>query len=287
MKYIGAHVSIGGGVENAPLKARALGAAAFAMFTKNQRQWQAKPIAAQSIALFQRYCAENGYDPQFILPHDSYLINPGHPEAEGLAKSRAALLDEFQRCEQLGLRYLNFHPGGHLGQISEDACLTRIAESINLVLDKTRGVSAVIENTAGQGTNVGYRFEHLAQIIDQVQDKSRVGICLDTCHTFAAGYPINTRQGYEATLVQFDRIVGLRYLRGAHLNDSKKESGSRVDRHESIGRGTLGIELFQWIIADPHFDHLPLILETPNRELWRQEIEQLQRLAKAGGTPVE
>jgi deoxyribonuclease-4 len=280
MKYIGAHVSISGGVENAPLNAHAIGARAFALFTKNQRQWTSKPLSPQSIDAFQRNCAENGYDPRHILPHDSYLINLGHPEAEPLAKSRQAFLDECQRCEQLGLLYLNFHPGSHLGKIAESRSLALIAESINMALDKTRTVTAVIENTAGQGSNVGHRFEHLAEIIDQVKDKSRVGVCLDTCHTYTAGYDIKSTTGYADTLDQFDRIVGLTYLKGMHLNDSKKEAGSHVDRHESIGKGTLGLEPFRWIMNDPRLEGIPLILETPDESLWPEEIKLLTSLEK-------
>jgi deoxyribonuclease-4 len=278
MKYVGAHVSASGGVENAPLNAHKIGAKAFAVFTKNQRQWRAKPLSAESIEAFNRNCADLGYAPEQILPHDSYLINLGHPEADGLNKSREAFLDEMQRCEQLGLRYLNFHPGSHLGKIPESECLRRITESINWALDKTRGVTAVIENTAGQGGHVGYRFEHLAEIIDGIDDRSRVGVCLDTCHSYAAGYDIKSPAGYEETIRAFDRIVGLRYLKGMHLNDCKKAMGSRVDRHESIGRGTLGMASFRAIMKDPRTDNIPLILETPVDSLWPEEIALLYRL---------
>lgn len=278
MKYVGAHVSAGGGVENAPLNAHKIGAKAFAVFTKNQRQWRAKPLSARSIEAFNRNCADLGYAPEQILPHDSYLINLGHPEADGLNKSREAFLDELQRCEQLGLRYLNFHPGSHLGKVPESECLRRIAESINWALDKTRGVTAVIENTAGQGGHVGYRFEHLAEIIDGVDDRSRIGVCLDTCHSYTAGYDIKSPAGYEETIRALDRIVGLRYLKGMHLNDCKKAMGSRVDRHESIGRGTLGVAPFRAIMKDPRMDNIPLILETPVDSLWPEEIALLYRL---------
>ena len=280
MKFIGAHVSTSGGVENAPLNARSIGATAFALFTKNQRQWHAKPLSTESIEAFRRNCMDNGYAPEQILPHDSYLINLGHPEKEGLEKSRKAFLDEFQRCEQLGLVYLNFHPGSHLKKITEAQCLAHIADSINLAIARTRQVIAVIENTAGQGTNVGYRFEHLAEIIDQVEDKSRVGVCLDTCHTYAAGYDIKSEAGYGATMDAFERIVGFSYLKGMHLNDSKKDNASRVDRHESIGKGTLGLETFSRILQDDRFEGIPLILETPNEALWPEEIKLLKGFAK-------
>ena len=279
MKYVGAHVSAGGGVENAPLNAKKIGAKAFALFTKNQRQWQAKPLSAQSIEAFQANCEATGYTPDQILPHDSYLINLGHPEKAGLEKSRAAFVEEFQRCEQLGLKYLNFHPGSHLGKTSEKQSLKRIANSINLALNQTKGVTAVIENTAGQGGNVGYCFEHLAEIISQVEDRSRIGVCIDTCHAYAAGYDIKTRQGYERTIADFDRIIGMSYLKAMHLNDCKKELGSRIDRHESIGKGTLGLEPFGYILSDARWDGIPLILETPNNDIWPEEIEILYQLS--------
>ena len=277
MKYVGAHVSASGGVENAPVNAHAIGAKAFALFTKNQRQWFSKPLSERSIALFRENCEKYGYEPFQILPHDSYLINLGHPEKEPLEKSRAAFLDELQRCEQLGLDRLNFHPGSHLKKITEEVCLQTIADSINLALDKTQGVTAVIENTAGQGSNLGFRFEHLAYIIDRVEDKSRVGVCIDTCHTYTSGYDIKTEAGYNKTFADFNAIVGFQYLKGMHLNDSKKELATRVDRHDSIGKGFIGINLFRRIMNDPRFDDMPLILETPDPNLWPQEIEMLYK----------
>jgi deoxyribonuclease IV len=272
MKYIGAHISSAGGVENAPVNAKKIGATAFALFTKNQKQWVAPPLSEGSITLFKERCIEFGFPPQSILPHDSYLINLGHPKEEGLAKSREAFLDEMVRCMQLGLDRLNFHPGSHLKEISEEECLRTVAESINITLDKTKGVIAVIENTAGQGSNIGYRFEHLASIIEKVEDKSRVGVCIDTCHAFAAGYDFTQ----EKVLEDFDKIVGFKYLKGMHLNDAKKEIGSRVDRHESLGSGKIGMEVFELIMKDNRIDNIPLILETPNPEIWSQEIEILK-----------
>lgn len=297
MKYIGAHVSSSGGVENAPINAAAIGATAFALFTKNQRQWVSAPLTEKSIALFKENCAKHGYVPASVLPHDSYLINLGHPSAEGLEKSREAFIDEMRRCGQLGLDRLNFHPGSHLNEISIDECLARIAESINIALDKTEGVTAVIENTAGQGSNLGYRFEHLAQIIDKVEDKSRVGYCIDTCHAFAAGYDFNeveeaslfgdapaakgiVMSGYQKIMSALDSIVGLDYLRGMHLNDAKKPAGSHVDRHEVIGGGEIGETLFRLIMEDPRTDNIPLILETPDPDRWPQEIEKLKSWVK-------
>ncbi len=180
-----------------------------------------------------------------------------------------------RRCEQLGLKYLNFHPGSHLKKIDPDKCLERIAESINLALDNTSSVTAVIENTAGQGTNMGFKFEHLAAMIAAVEDKARVGVCLDTCHTYSAGYDIKTAAGFEKVLAEFESVVGLKYLRAMHLNDSKKDFGSKVDRHESLGKGTLGPEPFKFIMNDPRFDDIPLIMETPDDSLWAEEIRML------------
>lgn len=274
MKYIGAHVSASGGVEFAPVNAHEIGANAFALFTKNQRQWVSKPLTEESIRLFKENCEKYGFQPEYILPHDSYLINLGHPEEEGLAKSRAAFLDEMQRCEQLGLKLLNFHPGSHLNKISIEECLSRIAESINIVLEKTQGVTAVIENTAGQGSNLGNQFGQLKYIIDRVEDKSRVGICLDTCHTFTAGYDFLS--DYDRVFEEFEQQVGFQYLKGIHMNDSKKELGSHVDRHDSIGKGLIGSAFFEKLMKDKRFDNMPLILETPDETLWPKEIEWLR-----------
>jgi deoxyribonuclease-4 len=278
MKYIGAHVSISGGVENAPVNAHKIGAKAFGLFVKNQRQWEAKPLTRQNIEAFKQNCNEYGYQPGHILPHDGYLINLGHPEKEGIEKSRKAFLDEMQRCEQLGLDRLNFHPGSHLKQISEEACMKRIAESVNIVLDKTEGVIAVLENTAGQGSNIGYTFEQLRFIIDLIEDKKRIGVCIDTCHSYAAGYDIKTQEGFRRTFEKFDEIIGFHYLKGIHLNDAKKGLGSRVDRHDSLGKGLLGIEAFRHLMNDDRFDDLPIILETPDEDLWPGEIKLLYGL---------
>ncbi len=275
VKFIGAHVSAGGGVENAPVNAKALGASAFALFTKNQRRWQAPPLPPESIAAFKENCRKNGYGPERILPHDSYLINLGHPENDKLKKSRDAFVDEMNRCRELGLTMLNFHPGNHLKKITPDACIETIAESINIALARTEGVTAVIENTAGQGTNLGHTFEEIAAIIHGVEDKTRVGVCLDTCHAFAAGYDLRDEAACEATFAEFQRIIGFDYLRGLHLNDSKKELGSRVDRHHSIGKGEMGLAPFRYIMADRRFDNIPLILETVEPSIWEEEIRLL------------
>ncbi|MCX6246333.1 MAG: deoxyribonuclease IV [Bacteroidetes bacterium] len=278
MKYVGAHVSASGGVENAPVNAHTIGAKAFALFTKNQRQWVSGPLTENNISLFKANCQKYGYLPEYILPHDSYLINLGNPEKEMLTKSRKAFLDEMNRCEILGLKMLNFHPGAHLNLHSPDDCLKLIAESINLALSKTKGVTAVIENTAGQGSAVGNRFEHLGAIIGMVEDKTRVGVCLDTCHTLTSGYDIKTEEGYRSTFNDFDTIVGFSYLKGLHLNDSKKDLGTRVDRHESLKKGVIGEGLFRRIMNDPRFDNMPLILETPDESLWEEEIKWLYQL---------
>ena len=280
MKYFGAHVSASGGADNAPANAHAIGATAFALFTKNQRQWVAKPLTAGEIDAFRKACDTYGYRPEQILPHDSYLINLGHPEKEALEKSRAAFLDEMQRCELLGLDRLNFHPGSHLQKITEEESLDRIAESINIALDKTRGVTAVIENTAGQGSNLGFRFEHLRYLIDRVEDKSRVGVCIDTCHAFAAGYDLRTAEACDATFAELDRVVGFGYLKGMHLNDAMKILGSRVDRHMPLGEGMIGMECFHYIARDERFDGIPLILETPDETRWSEEIARLKAFAE-------
>ena len=276
MKYIGAHVSASGGVENAPVNANAIGAKAFALFTRNQRQWKSSPLTKKSISLFRERCEEFGYAAEYILPHDSYLINLGHPEAEGLQKSRDAFLDEMQRCEQLGLKLLNFHPGSSLNKISTEDCLSLIAESINLALEKTKGVTAVIENTAGQGSNLGSEFWQLKYIIDRVNDKNRVGVCLDTCHTYTAGYDIVNE--YDKVFDEFDKEVGFNYLRGMHLNDSKKALGTHVDRHDSIGKGLIGKAFFERLMQDSRFDNIPLILETPDESKWKEEITWLRSM---------
>jgi deoxyribonuclease-4 len=278
MKYVGAHVSASGGVENAPVNADAIGAKAFALFTKNQRQWVSSQLTEDNISQFKANCVKYGYTPDHILPHDSYLINLGNPGKEMLTKSRKSFLDEMKRCESLGLKLLNFHPGAHLNLHSLEDCLKLIAESINLALEKTKGVTAVIENTAGQGSAVGHRFEHITTIIGLVQDKTRVGVCLDTCHTLTAGYDIKTEKGYETTMKEFDSVIGLAYLKGLHLNDSKKDLGTHVDRHENLKKGVLGEGVFRRIMNDPRFDNIPLILETPDETLWRDEISWLYSL---------
>lgn len=275
MKYIGAHVSVSGGVSKAPLEAKRIGAKAFALFTGSSNRWASKPISDEEAEKFKKYCEDGDFTPSQILPHDNFLINLGSPDAQKLEMSRQSFLDEMRRCEQLGLTMLNFHPGSHLKQISPEACLDLIAESINITLEQTAGVTAVIESTAGQGSNLGYEFEQIAHIIDKVEDKTRVGVCVDTCHTFSAGYDLRSEEGYRKTWENFDNTIGASYLRALHLNDDKRELGSRIDRHEEIGKGTLGEDFFIRLVNDPRFDNMPLILETPNMDLWPQEIAWL------------
>ncbi len=279
-KSIGAHVSAAGGVNQAPLNASRIGATAFALFTKNQRRWQARALGEAEIQKFKENCRQAGFAPRQILAHAGYLINLGHPEREGLEKSRAALLDEMRRCRQLGICALNIHPGSHLGRIAEAKCLARIAASINRALEEVPEVRVVIENTAGEGGHLGHRLEHLAEILERVSDRSRVGVCLDTCHGFAAGYDLASEEGYAAFFSRFASVVGFAYLAGLHLNDSKKPLGSRIDRHAGIGEGALGLEAFRRLMKDPRLDGIPLILETPDPARWAEEIRLLREMAQ-------
>lgn len=283
--YFGAHVSSEECVALAPINAKLIGAQSFALFTRNPSRWTSPELEERDIKAFKDNCEVFGFEPSVILPHDSYLINLGSPDKTKLAMSRKAFLDELQRCEQLGLEMLNFHPGAHLDTITEEQCLAQIALELNKALEKTHGVTAVIENTAGQGSNLGFTFEQIAQIIDQVEDKERVGVCIDSCHAFAAGYDLSTEEGYEAMWNKFDEVIGLKFLRAMHLNDSKKGLGSRVDRHESLGKGAIGSRFFELVASDPRLAGKPLILETPNYEIWDQEIEQLKSYAKTPECP--
>lgn len=278
MKYIGAHVSTAGGLHNAPLNAHKIGATAFALFTKNEKRWEGKPLTENDIELFKQACDKFGFTAAQILPHDSYLINLGSPRPDSLQKSRTAFIEEMKRCRQLGLDRLNFHPGSHLRETGISECLRTIAESINIALEQTQGVTAVIENTAGQGSNLGHTFEQIAEIIDQVEDKTRVGVCIDTCHMYAAGYDISHEEGFKAVFTEFEKIVGFGYLRGMHLNDAMKGAGSRIDRHSCLGKGVMGTEPFRLIMQDERFDNIPMVLETPEPDLWAQEIEWLRSL---------
>jgi len=281
-RWIGAHVSAAGGIENAPLNAKKIGANAFALFTKNQRRWQAAPLAQASIEQFKENCRTANITNNAILPHDSYLINLGHPDQIQLDKSRLAFFDEIERCEQLGLSLLNFHPGSHLRKIEIDACLSKISQSINMALARSTNVTAVIENTAGQGSNLGHSFEQLAQIIDGVEDKTRVGICIDTCHMFAAGYDLTTEAACQESFELFDRIVGNQYLKAMHLNDSKTPLNSRVDRHQSLGLGHIGREAFSFLMNLEATKNIPMVLETINSDIWQDEINWLRSLSDEG-----
>ncbi len=280
MKRVGAHVSTTGGVQNAPLNAQAIGAKAFALFTKNQRQWFSKPYDKTTIDAFHKNMKETGYKPEHVLPHDSYLINLGNPDKDKRKKSLDSFIDELTRCHQLGLIYLNTHPGSHVKEATEEKCISIIADSVNTALEKTSGVTVVLENTAGQGSNVGYTFEHLAEMIDQIEDKSRVGVCFDTCHAYAAGYDLRTRESCKKVFKEFEKIIGMKYLKGIHLNDAKSDYDSHVDRHHSIGKGTLGLEVFKFLMNDPRFDEMPMILETIDDTLWAEEIQLLYSLVK-------
>lgn len=279
MKLVGAHVSVEGGVSNAPLNAQAIGARSFALFTRNPSRWVSKAISDDEAEAFKRNCRECGYTPDMILPHDSYLINLGSPDVEKLEKSRTAFLDEMRRCEQLGLTMLNFHPGSHLREIGENECLDLIAESLNIILAETSGVKAVIENTAGQGSNLGYTFAQIGRIISGIDDKTRVGVCVDTCHAHASGYDMTTPAAYDRTWEEFDREIGFKYLSGMHINDTAKALGSKVDRHAPIGQGVLGEEFWRMLMQDPRMDGIPLILETTDMSLWPEEIRYLNSLA--------
>lgn len=279
MKYIGAHVSASGGVEQAPLNAREIKATAFALFTRNQKRWESPPLTEKNISDFKKNCDAGGFGPEQILPHDSYLINLGNPVPENRAKSLAAFKDEARRVEQLGLKYLNFHPGAHLNGVAMDECLTLIALSLDEVMEEYPAFVPVVENTAGQGSAAGSNFEELSAIITRVKYPQRMGVCLDTCHLFAAGYDIRTREGWETVMSEFNRIIGLRHLKGMHLNDAKSAYSSRVDRHNSLGQGNIGWEAFRFILADPRTDGIPLILETPEPALWPEEIEKLKSIA--------
>ena len=278
MKYIGAHVSTSGGVGNAPLEAIAIGARSFALFTGSSNRWQSKALTEKDIREFKENCEAGEFKPEQILPHDNFLINLGSPDPQKLAMSRKSFIEEMQRCEQLGLTMLNFHPGSHVNEIDEEKCLDLIAESINITLGKTSGVAAVLESTAGQGSNMGYRFEHLAYVIDKVEDKSRVGVCIDTCHTYSAGYDLASEEGYARTWEEFDKVIGRKYLMAIHLNDDLRKLASRIDRHAEIGKGTLGMDFFRRFVNDPRFDDMPIILETPNPAIWPEEIKLLYSL---------
>ncbi|KJE93875.1 endonuclease IV [Capsaspora owczarzaki ATCC 30864] len=286
-RLVGYHVSTAGGVQNAPVNAALVGATAFAMDTRSKRKWDSPPYTAATIQAFRKACCEHGYQPHQILPHGSYLINAGSPVPEILAKSRAALIEEVQRCEQLGLSQYNFHPGSTVGLCTTEKCIETIAESIDLAVGASKAVTVVVESMTGSGNVIGGKFEHLRDIIAHVKDKTRIGVCLDTCHMFAAGFDLRTRAEYDKVMNDFDRIVGFQYLRGLHLNDSKGELGCNRDRHENIGKGKLGLSAFELIMNDERFRNIPMILETPvsaevESDGYKKEIELLQSMVRTG-----
>lgn len=276
MKLIGAHVSIAGGVENAPCNAAVLQADTFAMFTKNQRQWNAPAYKESSVAAFKENCQKYGFSAGNILAHDSYLINLGQPDPVKRGSAVEAFKNELERCRQLGIKLLNFHPGSSLKQVSDEEDIKLIADSVRQAVDEVPDVTAVFENTAGQGSNMGWNFDQLAAMIEQTGVPERCGVCLDTCHAFAAGFDLSSDEGYENFWKEFDRKIGLKFLRGMHLNDAKGVCGGRLDRHDSIGKGNIGIETFRKLIRDKRTDGIPLILETPDESIWSEEIAMLK-----------
>jgi deoxyribonuclease IV len=281
--HLGAHVPITGGVFNAPGHGQAIGAEAIQIFTRNQMQWACRPLGPEEAARFREAVAKSGV--RRVLTHGSYLMNLASPNPEFLRKSRDCLVTEIDRCHQLAIPYVVLHPGAHMGQ-GEDEGLSAIARSLDSVLERTEGreVMPLLEATAGQGSCLGYRFEHLAAIFDRLREPERVGVCLDTCHLHAAGYDLVSPEGYERTLRDFARIVGLRKLKAIHLNDSKRERGSRVDRHARAGEGVMGLETFARIVNDRRFRGLPLVVETPGPLAeWKKEIARLRGLVRPAG----
>jgi len=276
MKFLGAHTSASGGVYNAIIHANNINANAFALFVKNQRQWSAKPIETEVAHEFLALMKEYGFSASQVLPHAGYLINLANADIEKREKSLASFIDELQRVKLLGLDRLNIHPGSHLDEISEEAALNLVVECINRAHKAVKDILIVIENTAGQGTNLGYKFEQLAYIINGVEDKSRIGVCFDTCHAFVSGYDMRTLETYHATFEAFENIVGFNFLKGVHLNDSLAKLGSKKDRHESIGKGHIGMEFFKMFMKDKRFDGIPIILETIDETIWKDEIELLR-----------
>ncbi|GMT14485.1 hypothetical protein PFISCL1PPCAC_5782, partial [Pristionchus fissidentatus] len=263
-KRLGMHASAAGSVVNSIFDALSIGCTAFALFVRNQRQWNAKPMEESVVQKWKDTIENTSFPIEMILPHGSYLINPGSPDAEKLQKSRDAMLDECTRVERLGITMYNFHPGSSTGVVSREDCIRTVAETIDYVLERTEKISLVVETMAGQGHTVGGTFEEVRSILDHVKGNSkRVGVCIDTCHIFAAGYDIRTKGTYDKTMEDFGRIVGFDRLMGVHLNDSKSELGCKLDRHERIGKGEIGVDTFRFIMNDPRFDNIPLILETP------------------------
>lgn len=278
--WIGAHTSAAGGAFNALCEGQSIGATTIQLFTSNQKQWHGREISDEEIALWQKALGETGIG--HVMSHDSYLINLGSPKPDILSKSREAFRGELERCHLFGIPYLNFHPGTATDG-NEDACLETIAKSLLGVEDLvSRGnTRLLLETTAGQGTTVGYRFEHLAAIIRAVEAKVPIGVCIDTCHIFAAGYDIRTKEGWNSVLDQFEKTIGLKHLYAFHLNDSVKGLSSRVDRHAPLGKGEIGLECFEVLMTHPKTRHLPKYLETPDGPpLWKEEIALLKTFAQ-------
>lgn len=278
MKYVGAHVSTEGGVDKAPLNAAAIGAKAFALFVKPQRQWVAPPLGEGVVEAFSANCRSAGIDARNILPHASYLVNLATPDEEARSKAIDSFAGEMARCASLGLPMLNVHPGSYLKTGTPKEGCERVADSINRACDKAPGVRVVVENTAGQGSYLGSTFEEIAWILEGVKDGVPVGVCLDTAHLYGAGFDIATDEGYAATMSRFAELVGFDQLKAMHLNDTKVATGSHVDRHASIGDGVLGVATFARVMHDKRLDGIPLILETPDPDKWAQEISALYAL---------
>jgi deoxyribonuclease-4 len=274
---LGAHMSIAGGVHTAVERGISIGCTTMQMFVKNNNQWRGKELSDEDIATYKKLLRESSIGP--VVVHDTYLINLCAADKQILRKSRAALKDELDRCEVLGVEYLNFHPGSHVGAGEEEG-IKRIAESLNIIHEETKKyrVKSVLETTAGQGTAIGYRFEQLREIIDMVAEPNRMAVCIDTCHVFAAGYDISTERGYEKTFEDFDAIIGLDRLVAFHVNDSKRELGSHVDRHDHIGKGKIGKTGFRLLMNDERFRAVPKILETPKGPEMKEDVRNMRLL---------
>ena len=279
MVYIGAHVSAAGKVSNSIKNAQDIGANAFALFVRQQRTWTAKPLKLEDIEEFKLLLNQSGIKPNKVVPHGSYLINLGNPNSEKREQSFQLFKDEAERCHKLGLLYYNIHPGSTVGECSIEESISFISEGINKLHDQVPGVCILLENAAGQGNSIGSKFEDLKMIIDKVSDKKRVGICIDTCHLFAAGYDIRSEKSYTKTMAELESKIGFEFLKAFHLNDIKGELGCGKDRHENIGKGGLGLKAFKNIVNDPKLEEIPLILETPESpDIYAKEIEILRGL---------
>ena len=278
MKFLGAHVSTAGGLDQAPLNAMEIGAKAFALFVKPQRQWVAPPLSEEAIASFKKNLSASGIVPEKVLPHASYLINMASPDDAARAKSLESLKGEMRRCAELGLPWLNIHPGSIVGVGTREEGVIRIADTVNKALAEVPDVTIVLENTAGQGSYLGSAFEELEGVLDRVKEIDRMGVCLDTAHLYGAGFDLSTDEGFAAALSEFDRVIGFKMLRGMHLNDTKVKLASRTDRHAPIGEGVLGWETFGRIMKDDRFDDIPMVLETPDPSKWAEEIRRMYTL---------